>query len=262
MPTNINKTSVRLGEEKFDKQGTIMKIVSYNNANDIVVEFQDKYHAKVHTTYQSFSSCKTLNPYYPSKLGVGIVGNKYATSINGKSIKEYRTWSGVLERSFDEKIKEKNLTYKDATCCNEWIYYENFYEWLHSQSNFDKWANGNRWALDKDILVKGNKIYSPETCCLVPINVNCLFVKNDLSRGSCPAGVNAHYNGYRASCANQLLNEHVILGTHKTPEEAFYAYKPYKEALIRQVAEQEYKAGNITKRCYNAMMNYEVEITD
>ena len=105
--TNINKTNVRLGEEKFDKQGTIMKIVSYNNANDIIVEFQDKYHARVHTTYQSFSLCRTLNPYYPSTFGIGIVGNKYTTTINSKPIKEYRTWSNVLQRSFDEKFKEK-----------------------------------------------------------------------------------------------------------------------------------------------------------
>ena len=50
---------------------------------------------------------------------------------------------------------------------------------------------------------------------------------------------------------------------YPTPEDAFYlGYKPYKEDFIKQIAQEEYSKGNITKRCYEAMMNYIVEITD
>lgn len=45
------------------------------------------------------------------------------------------------------------------------------------------------WALDKDILVKGNKIYSPETCCFVPQEINNLFTKRKSCRGTLPIGV-------------------------------------------------------------------------
>jgi hypothetical protein len=61
---------------------------------------------------------------------------------------------------------------------------------------------------------------------------------------------------------NPLSNSREYIGTYPTPEKAFYAYKQYKEKLIKQVAQIEFDNGNITKECYEAMMNYEVEITD
>lgn len=35
-----------------------------------------------------------------------------------------------------------------------------------------------------------------------------------------------------------------------------------KEKTIKQIANKEFTSGNITKECYNAMLKYEVEITD
>lgn len=254
--------SERIGEEKYNKQGDLMKIIVYNNASDIVIEFQDKYKGVIHTNYQSFSLGKPINPYRPSVFGHGIVGNKYAIRIDGKISKEYNTWSNVLQRCFNKKCKEKHPSYESAACCNEWLFYENFYEWLHSQENFDKWYVEDGSAIDKDILFKGNKFYSPETCCLVTQNVNSLFVKCDVSRGELPIGVVKHGSGYRATCMNPFINKNESLGTYKTAEEAFLKYKIRKEELIKQVAEIEYHNGNITKQCYDAMMNYEVEIDD
>jgi hypothetical protein len=151
-----------------------------------------------------------------------------------------------------------------VACCDEWFLYDNFYEWLHSQENFEKWLNNDNWAVDKDILIKGNKIYSPETCCLVPMSINSLFVKTEKTRGDYPVGVNydKSSNKYRAQCNNLLTGKRKHLGLFKTPEEAFKAYKIYKENVIKQIAKIEYMSGNITKECYEAMMNYEVEIDD
>lgn len=133
---------------------------------------------------------------------------------------------------------------------------------MHNQENFEKWLNGKKWSLDKDILIKGNKVYSSDTCCLVPHNVNCLFLKSDATRGNLPIGVTRKDDGFEARCENQLLGERESIGTYDTSEKAFAAYKFYKEELIKQVAEIEYHKGNITKQCYDAMMNYEVEIDD
>ena len=168
----------------------------------------------------------------------------------------------MLRRCFDIKKKEKQPTYKDATCCDEWLYYENFYDWLHSQSNFNKWYDGDKWAVDKDILTKGNKVYSPETCCLVAQNVNCLFTKRDFDRGGLPIGVVKHYKAFQSYCCNPFIREQKLLGTYNTPEQAFLVYKKYKERIIKQVAQEEYEKGNIAQKCYEAMLKYEVEITD
>ena len=252
----------RLGEIRYDKQNCPMKIVEYNNATDIIVEFQDKFKGRVHTTYGNFINLEIKNPYYPFVCGIGMAGNKYPIKINGKHVIEYVAWRNIISRSYNEKDKKKNPTYQDVTCCEEWLLYENFYEWLHEQDNFDKWYEGSRWAVDKDILNKGNKIYSPNTCCLVPQNVNCLFLKGNAVRGDLPIGVVKNGIGFQVHCSNPLTHKYENLGTYKTAIEAFYVYKKRKEEIIRQVAQIEYSKGNIVKDCYEAMMNYQVEITD
>ena len=253
-----------LYEEKISNQGCLMKIVEYNDNQNIVVEFQDEHKARVSTQCCNFSKGSVKNPYYPVVYGVGIAGNKYITvDENSKSTKEYVIWYHILQRCFDEKWKKKRPWYKDVTCCDEWLYYPNFYEWLHSQSNFNKWYNGYRWAIDKDILNKGNKIYSPDNCCLVPQNVNCLFLKRKAERGRYPIGVRYTDDGFLACCNNPFTGRRKELGHYSTPEKAFYlGYKPFKEDIIKMVANVEYENGNITKECYEAMMNYEVEIDD
>lgn len=258
-----NTKKHRIGEEKLNNQGFLMKIINYNNANDIIVEFKDDYVGQVHTGYTNFSKGLVKNPYSQSVYGVGINGNKYPMCVNKKPIKEYTTWLHMIERSFSKKLKDVSITYKDVTCCHEWLLYENFYEWLHKQENFEKWLDNKKWDLDKDILIKGNKLYSPDTCVLVPHNVNCLFLKCNSSRHKFPIGIEKVNNKFVTSCNNPYKNSSKeYLGTFDDKEKAFIAYKCYKENLIKQVAQDEYKNGNITSTCYNAMMNYKVEITD
>ena len=261
--TNIlEQKKQRIGEIKYNNQGCLMKIVEYINSQNIVVEFQDEYKAKICSSYYWFQTGNIKNPYFPSVYGVGILGEKYPSKEGNKNTKEYVTWQSMLQRCFNGRKKEKYPNYKEATCCNEWLLYENFYEWLHSQENFQKWLNGDKWAIDKDILVKGNKIYSPETCCLVPQNVNVLFAKADKIRGEYPIGV--YYNHKNRTFISQCkLNEKTIyLGSFSIMEDAFRTYKKYKESIIKQVAQIEYDNDNISKQCYEAMMKYIVEISD
>ena len=179
----------RSGKTNTNFQGCIMKCIEYYSSRHIVVEFQDEYKYSTTATWDEFAKGSVRNLYYPSVFNVGITGSKYPRTINGKHTKEYDTWYSMLKRCFDKKTKERCPTYQDVTCCEEWLYFPNFYEWLHSQENFEKWKTESLSALDKDIIVKHNKIYSPKTCCLVPHYVNSLFVKNDICRGDMPIGV-------------------------------------------------------------------------
>lgn len=251
-----------LYEEKLNNQGCLMRIVECIDNKIVIVEFQDKYKARVKAQYGNFKLGSVRNPYAPTVYGVGMTGNKYPAKINGKNTKEYDTWTNMIQRCFDTKLKEKQPTYENVDCCDEWLHFERFYEWLHSQSNFDKWYKNSRWAIDKDILIKGSKVYSPEACCLVPQNVNCLFLKREAERGNYPIGVSYKNDGFLASCHNPFINDREELGYYSTPEKAFYVYKNYKEDIIKQVAQIEYDSGNITDECYQAMMNYEVAIDD
>lgn len=252
----------RIGEENYNNQGHLMRIIEYKNCMDIVVEFQDKHKAKICTRYDSFKSGAVSNPYHMSVCGVGMLGEKYSAGMNNKHTREYETWRSMLQRCYDKKHQEANPAYKNCTVCDEWLLFDNFYEWLHEQRNFDKWFNEPRWCVDKDIIVKNNKVYSPQTCCLVPQRVNGLFTKCDNRRGELPIGVCLNGNNFQAWCCNNITKQHIALGTYETKEDAFYAYKDYKENYIKQVAQEEFFANNITEECYNAMMAYEVEITD
>lgn len=250
-----------VGEENINYQGCLMKIVRYNGFKDVLVEFQDIYKDKTHTRYDDFLKGRVQNHYYPDTFGIGISGRQI--KFNDKSLpnKEYRTWFNVLQRCYDKDFKDKHPTYMNATCCEEWLLYDNFYEWIHSQDNFNQWSILKRSSIDKDILVKGNKIYSPDTCCLVTDRVNILFTKRDSERGDCPIGVSKHNNKFRAQFT--MNGKHISFPVRDNPSDCFYLdYKPFKENLIKQVAEEELKNGNITKVCYEAMMKYEVEITD
>jgi hypothetical protein len=260
--SNASKRNERIDETTYNNQGCLMRIIEYYKNKDIIIEFQDEYKARVHTQYSNFLQGNVKNPYHKSVFNVGMVGVKYPISSNYKHTKEYNSWKGVLERCYDNTYKEKEPTYKDVMCCEEWLLFENFYEWLHSQSNFDKWFNGNQWAIDKDILNKENKIYGSDFCCLVPQCVNNLFITHNTRRGSEYIGVIKQNNRYIALCSNPFTKKQEYLGMYITQQEAFLAYKQCKECYIKQVAEIEYAKGNITKRCYDAMMDYEVEITD
>ena len=119
--------------------------------------------------------------------------------------------------------------------------------------------------LDKDILVKHNKIYSPETCIFVPQAINLLFVKSDKSRGESVIGTSLYKNGkYQVRCymINPETGKSKIkhLGYYDTQEKGFKVYKYYKERNIKEVAD--YFKRQIPDNLYQTLYNYIVEIDD
>lgn len=255
----------RIGEEKINSQGYIMKVIDYVNSSNVIIEFQDEYRERSKCTWSNFQKGTIKNHYAPHVCGVGAVGTKYPTVIDGERTKEYSAWNSVLTRCHTKSyVNGENYysRYEDVEICDDWLLFENFYEWIHSQDNFEQWLSLDKGAVDKDILVKGNKVYSPDMCCLVPSNVNTLFIKSDKARGKYPIGVTykTRDNVFEAQC--NINGKETYIGRFRSFNDAFIAYKNVKEKYIKQVAKDEYAKGNITEECYNAMMKYEVEITD
>ena len=186
---------------------------------------------------------------------------EYIEYENKASLHAYRVYNGILKRCGD--------TVNDDTvrsCYNKSAMWQG---WLDNPKEFVKWylehyyeCGDEEMDVDKDLFGNGSNMYSPDTCCLVPHNVNILFTKDDAKRGLLPIGVCKLQKWFMAQCRNPFTNKYEYLGTYDTPEKAFRVYKKYKENIIKQVAKIEYKAGNITSKCYEAMMNYVVEITD
>lgn len=250
----------------FNKYGCAMKIIEYNSSKDVIVEFQDEFCSKVHTNMRNIRAGSVKNPYYPSVFGVGIIGNIYPTSSDENvPLKEYTTWKAMLNRCYYEKKYNNRTCYDKCTVCDEWLYYDNFYEWLHKQPNFKKLIDdGIRFDVDKDIIDKNNSIYEPNKCVVVPHYINNIFIKHKQQRGDLPIGVSAD-NRYKPIKYDAFLSRNGIqerIGIFNSVESAFLAYKKEKEIYIKQVAQIEFIKGNITKRCYDAMMRYKIEITD
>lgn len=172
----------------------------------------------------------------------------YPTKIHGKETDLFGIWRSMRKRC------GKRINYMDCVVCKEWMYdYQSFAEWATP-----KYIEG--WELDKDILFKGNKIYSPLTCCFVPQHINSIFTKNEKNRGLYPIGV---YYAKKDKLYQARVSEYghwVYLGCYKDPINAFNAYKIEKERYIKEVANK-YK-DKLEPRVYDALMKYKVEITD
>lgn len=187
----------------------------------------------------------------PTMCGIGYRGSEDVDCTS----EAYIRWHDMIHRCYNEKFHARQPQYSECTVCEEWLNFSNFKVWYESNLYGDE-----KLDLDKDILYKENKIYSPETCCLVPHVINTLFINGKKNRGELPIGVylDKDRNKYRACMA--FMGKRVKLGRFETPELAFARYKEYKEDFIKDLAEQ-YK-GEIPNKVYDVMMNWEIEITD
>jgi hypothetical protein len=255
----IYLTVNRIGETNVNSNGSSMEIVAYKKVSNITVKFLE-YGNFVHTTYGNFKTGIVKNPYDKTVSGIGYLGEgNYKVTEKGKVTEQYWSWREMIRRCNDDKVHNRQPAYKGCKVDERWHNFQVFCKWF--DENYYT-VEGQRMSLDKDILHKSNKIYSPENCVFVPQRINNLFLKRDAGRGDFPIGVqydNNNINKYSATCAIGKGNSK-HLGTFKTQEEAFQAYKTFKENYIKEVA-NEYK-NKIPDRLYNALMNYIVEITD
>ena len=232
------------------------KVLKYNDAKDVEIQF-------INTGFEMVAqlghirSGKVKDPYVSSVCGVGVLGTKYPPTINGVKTKEYMLWAHMLERCYSDIYQKKKPTYEGCEVSDNFKNYEYFYEWCHKQIGF----SNQDWHLDKDLLVKGNKVYSEKTCVFLPNEINSLLTRREALRGEYLIGV-CWSNTNKAFKAQVSKNKGKPewLGLFKTEIEAFNAYKKAKESFIKEQAEK-FKS-QIDPRAYNALMNYTVNITD
>lgn len=257
-PIRIN----RIGEINHNKYGSEMKIIDYKDCHNIVVKFNNGY--TTNATYQWFKKGSVDNPYDKTVYYIGYLGEgKYKIDYEHSKLntQEYKVWFSMFVRCYDKKYQEKYPTYMNCKVCEKW----------HNFQVFAKWYDENYYTvddevmcLDKDILHKENKIYSPDNCVFVPERINLLFVKNNKRRGNLPIGVSWHKRDkvYVSQCGilenNKRKNKY--LGSYNNSTQAFNKYKNFKEKYIKDVA-NEYK-NKIPTNLYDALYSYEVEITD
>lgn len=228
------------------------EIIDYKDAKNITVYIKDLDEI-ITTNYTSFSKAEIRPKNYKTICNRGISSKPDTESRRDALI----TWRSMMERCYSEVHLNKNETYKGCIVCDEWHNFQNFAKW-YDENYYE--IPGHTMCLDKDILIKGNKIYSPETCVFVSHDINTLFTKSNKTRGDLPIGVS--YDKRRNSYESYIsyYGRKKYLGNYKNKYDAFDMYKKSKENYIKEVADKYEKY--IPEKLYNAMYKYEVELTD
>lgn len=192
-----------------------LKIVSYNGANDVDIEFLDTGY-KINTRADSIRRGQVKDKVRPTIFGVGFIGDgDFKTFKSGKRTVEYEKWYHMLERCYSESHHKIHPTYKGCSVCDEWRNFQTFAKWLHSQDSDLKCTE-----LDKDGLIVGNKVYSPDSCRLISKQENIEISQAKMYIVKSPAGDIISIFNMNRFCRENNLNRSnlrsVIKGLRKS----------------------------------------------
>lgn len=188
------------------------------------------------------------------KLTYGVGYNstgKYTARVNGRVSKAHYSWSNMMRRCYCPKYQKKYPTYIGCTVADEWHDFQKFAQWFYSQKD-----SGKSYALDKDLLIVNNKVYSPETCCFVPQELNKLLLNHASARGDLPQGVNIRKSSPKFRAKIRIGGKQEHLGYFNCPNEAYQTYKVAKEANVKRMALE--WQDRIADNVFQALMNWEL----
>lgn len=234
-------------------------VTKYFNYENVHVRFIDTGYETV-ARIDHIRGGSVRDKYLPTVHGIGVLGDEVA-KVNGEHTAEYKVWSSMITRCHSSEYHKVQPTYKDCSVSDKFVFFSYFREWCNDQIGFKSLDDkGKPFALDKDVLIKGNKVYSEDTCAFLPreinnLMINCSKSRGDSAIGTCYSKAHKKYLSKIRKCG-KLIH----LGHFDSELEAFLVYKEAKEAYIKDVANK--WKDHIDQRAYNALMNYEVEITD
>lgn len=192
--------------------------------------------------------------------GVGINDADYSVqkheNVGGKQrllwiCPFYQRWCGMFQRCYSVKYHIKFPTYLDCSVVPEWHYFMAFRAWMETQD----WE-GNE--LDKDVLIRGNKVYSPETCVFVSKAVNYFFNENLNKSRTCPLGVHFRkgWGKYTAACKDVRSGKIKYIGHFDNPQEAHQAWLAFKLKQAYNLAAEQTDQ-RVAKALIDRYENYE-----
>lgn len=236
-----------------------IKIIKYESRIKVLVQFLNsgnKRYARMGAIKLGNVQDKEVAKLTPNVYGIGYYGIGKYTKHNNPKV--YDAWRGMLRRCYDPKSLKRNPCYQGCWVCDEWHNFQKFAAW------WKKHCHCEDGQIDKDILFKGNRIYSPETCCIVPFEVNNVFFKKRRNHGEWPIGVTVdkrcdYSHSYKATFSDKRHRKKRG-GVFKTPELAFGAYKKEREQVIHNLG---YEFKNVIEpEVFQALINYKIDITD
>ena len=240
---------LEVGSEYISKSGDKYKVLEYQNAFNVTIEFIDPPFVKVIRRWDVLNG-GINNPMKPRMCGRGFMGDG---KFCGKGyIPEYRVWSDMFRRCYNEASLVKCPTYKGCTVADEWCNFQVFAEWLTSRKQ-----HGMGWKLDKDLLVSGNRVYSSQTCCLLPGEINMFLAYTRRVNKTCELpGV---YFDKKSNCYRSMVTFRGVrknLGLSQNPRELYELYKEEKERQAKFLAE--YWKTQLDNEAYEALKSWKI----
>ena len=174
----------------------------------------------------------------------GSWGKFYTTHEDGKILSNH-TRSCVLWNNMTNRCRENSAQRKNNTSYiqveNHFESFDLFTDWCQEEYGYlNKNPHGTFWSLDKDILVPGNRIYSPDTCMFIPLTANNVLLGSDKTRGGSAIGVREHIQGncvkWMASCRQRDGSSY--LGVFFTEAEAHAAWQKSKISRLWEEASE------------------------
>lgn len=240
----------RIGEERYNTNGDLMRIVEYKDTNHVIIEFQDWAKHKMMVNYGNFIKGTIKNPFNKFLYNRGYLGvGDYNPSINRIATPEYEAWRKMFDRCYGKNQEE---AYEGCEVCEEWYNFQNFAKWYRDHY----WKDENyRMQIDKDWKIFGNKIYSPDACEIVPSIINSCLIRHGAKKYDDRIANIQYTSSGKYKPRLSQYGRRVELGTYSDINEAMKVYKSAKIKYVQEIANR-YK-DKISYRLYEAMMNYE-----
>lgn len=258
---------IQEGQEYISNFGERFEVVKYYNSRNIWIRFLDNPNYTPDLCIKVSSSNYILkgsvrNPYRVNSYG-GIFGIEYSSQLEDKRLCPfYNKWKGILERCFSKTYHKNKPTYKDCCVSTYFKYFPNFKNWcLHYLQDLED-KDITNYEIDKDLIFKGNKVYSEITCNLIPRELNVILTNRKRFRGDYKVGVTYHQRDKHFRASISIKGKIVFIGSFDTEDEAFLEYKNYKEDYLKHLGEYYYNKGLINKQVKFLVDSFKVEELD
>lgn len=246
MCNNITLDAINVGDLFNLSSGGTVTVLQLPVDRYVIVQHNDEFGYIHSVRVDHLRTGNVRNPYLRQLYGVGYMGvGPYNSKENGTNTIVYNKWSNMMYRCYDQEFHIKAPYYKSCYVCVEWHNFQTFAQWYYSQPYV-----GPGYQLDKDILFRGNTLYSPMTCALIPAAINAAATPGTLQNGELPRGINMRGSKYRVKIGSTQY------GTHNTLEEANEVY--IREKKLKMIYYAELYQDYIDDRVYHALLDWEV----
>lgn len=249
--TYQNRHDLKVGGVRKSIYGENYRLVKPVNETEFTIEFMDDHQYRYNVSKERLLMNTVVNPYSRSVYNRGFrgVGPHRSVLPSGKQNPLYTKWAAMLKRCYSDVCRRDYVAYTDVEVCNAWLNFQVFADWCITDG---KYVIGH--DLDKDLLSGSSKVYSPDTCCFIPSEINAALIVpfKPISKHE-PRGITKAPSGrYKVTTVNNGISTH--RGTYDNLDDAVVIYKKYTKEKISDLAKKYRK--QLTDKVYNRLLSY------